>query len=50
MSTPTIILDLALEKVIINLAQPAIQDSSISQNVEFVCRNPQNRAGVRLLF
>ncbi len=49
MSTPTTILDLALERVINNLNQPIIQDNAISTQVEFVCRNPQNRAGVRLL-
>jgi hypothetical protein len=49
MSTPTAILDLAFEKVIDNLNQSIIQDNTISTSVEFVCRNPQNRAGVRLL-
>lgn len=49
MSTPTAILDLAFERVISNLAQSLVQDSTIRANVEFVCRNPQNRAGVRLL-
>lgn len=47
MSTPTAILDLALERVINNLTQSLIQDSTIRANVEFVCRNPQNRAGAR---
>jgi hypothetical protein len=49
MSTPTTILDLTFERVTSNLIEPIIKDSAISQNVEFVCRNPQNRAGVRLL-
>ncbi|RUT02383.1 DNA methyltransferase [Dulcicalothrix desertica PCC 7102] len=49
MSTPTTILDLAFERVINNLSQSLVQDSTIRANVEFVCRNPQNRAGVRLL-
>lgn len=31
------------------MTQPVIDDSAISINLEFVCRNPQNRAGVRLL-
>jgi hypothetical protein len=49
MSTPTAILDLAFERVASNLIEPIIKNSAISKNVEFVCRNPQNRAGVRLL-
>lgn len=49
MSTPAIILNLAFEKVIDNLNQSIIQNNAISECVEFVCRNPQNRAGVRLL-
>ncbi|MEL6461382.1 MAG: restriction endonuclease, SacI family [Cyanobacteria bacterium J06621_15] len=49
MSTPTIILDLAVEKVINNLTESVIDNSEISQKVEFICRNPQNRAGARLL-
>ncbi|MBW4509454.1 MAG: DNA methyltransferase [Scytonematopsis contorta HA4267-MV1] len=49
MSTPTAILDLAFERVTSNLTKPIIKDKAISKNVEFVCRNPQNRAGVRLL-
>jgi fructose-specific component phosphotransferase system IIB-like protein len=49
MSTPTAILDLALERVINDLTQPVIDDACISTNIEFVCRHPQNRACVRLL-
>ena len=49
MSTPTIILDLAVENVINNLTESIIENSEISQNLEFVCRNPQNRAVARLL-
>ena len=49
MSTPTIILDVAVEKVINNLTESVIDNEEISQNVEFICRNPQNRAGARLL-
>ncbi len=49
MSTPTNILDLAFAKVSKNLTQSVIDDNEISQNIEFVCRNPQNRAGARLL-
>ena len=45
MSTPTAILDLAFARVSNNLTQCFIQNNQISQNVEFVCRNPQNRAG-----
>jgi hypothetical protein len=39
----------AFERVINNLTQSLVQDSTIRANVEFVCRNPQNRAGIRLL-
>ncbi len=49
MSTPTTILDLVFEKVLNNLTQSVIDNKEISQNIEFVCRNPQNRAGARLL-
>ncbi|OUL25997.1 restriction endonuclease, SacI family [Nostoc sp. 106C] len=49
MSTPAAILDLAFEKVVGDLTQPVINDAVISKHVEFVCRNPQNRAGIRLL-
>ncbi|MGB3654459.1 MAG: restriction endonuclease, SacI family, partial [Rivularia sp. (in: cyanobacteria)] len=49
MSTPTIILNLAFEKVINNLTESVIDNQEISLNVEFICRNPQNRAGARLL-
>ena len=49
MSTPTAILDLVFERVINNLTQSLIEASTIEANVEFICRNPQNRAGTRLL-
>ncbi|MGB3638293.1 MAG: restriction endonuclease, SacI family [Rivularia sp. (in: cyanobacteria)] len=49
MSTSTTILDLAFEKVINNLTESVIDRNEISENVEFICRNPQNRAGARLL-
>jgi DNA adenine methylase len=49
MSTPATILDLAFDKVINNLTQSVIDDVTISQNIEFVCRNLRNRACVRLL-
>jgi fructose-specific component phosphotransferase system IIB-like protein len=49
MSTPTAILDLAFERVINDLTKAVIEDTAISGSVEFVCRNPQNRACVRLL-
>ncbi len=49
MSTPTAIIDLAFDRVIDNLTQPVINNAAISKNIEFVCRNPQNRACVRLL-
>ncbi len=49
MSAPTIILDLAFDKVINNLTESVIDNNEIAQKVEFICRNPQNRAGARLL-
>ncbi|MEB3178450.1 MAG: DNA methyltransferase [Nostocaceae cyanobacterium] len=49
MSSPADILALAFERVAKNLTASVIADAEISRNVEFVCRNPQNRAGVRLL-
>ncbi|MDM9383108.1 restriction endonuclease, SacI family [Chlorogloeopsis sp. ULAP01] len=49
MSTPSAILDLAFERVIDKFTQSFINDAAISRNIKFVCRNPQNRAGVRLL-
>jgi hypothetical protein len=49
MSTPPDILVLAFERVACDLITSVIGDAVISRNVEFVCRNPQNRAGVRLL-
>lgn len=49
MTTPPAILDLSLQKAIVNLANPVINDAIILQNVSIVCRNIQNRAGVRLL-
>lgn len=47
MSTPPDILDLAYERVGDNLTASVVGNPEISRNVEFVCRNPQNRAGVR---
>lgn len=49
MSTPPDILDLAYERVTDDLSTSVVGNPEISRNVEFVCRNPQNRAGVRLL-
>jgi DNA adenine methylase len=49
MSTPAAILDLTFEKVVNSLNLVVISDNTIFEKVEFVCRNPQNRAGARLL-
>lgn len=49
MPAPDAILDLALRSALQNLHQPHIQDMEVVSSVEYVCRNIQNRAGVRLL-
>lgn len=49
MASPSEILDLAHQKATGNLETPFIENSVIAEGVEYVCRNLQNRAGVRLL-
>lgn len=49
MATPAEILDLALQRVAYDLDRTYIQDVDTVNRVEYVCRNIQNRAGVRLL-
>jgi hypothetical protein len=47
--TPASVLDLACQRAARNTATPLVRDSRINADVEYVCRNIQNRAGVRLL-
>jgi hypothetical protein len=47
--TPADILALASKEVLADLSKPQIANSEIAGAIEFVCRNIQNRAGVRLL-
>lgn len=47
--TPTSILDLAYQRASAQIALQLIDDAEIVASVEYVCRNIQNRAGVRLL-
>lgn len=49
MPTPTEALDLAFLRASRNLGQALVNDSVVVDRLEFVCRNIQNRAGVRLL-
>lgn len=49
MASPSGILDLAYQRTVENINISFIEDTSIVENVEYVCRNLQNRAGVRLL-
>jgi len=49
MASPSEILDLAHQKATDNLETPFIENPIIAEGVEYVCRNLQNRAGVRLL-
>jgi DNA adenine methylase len=49
MASPSEILDLAYQRAVENIRTPFIEDTSITDGVEYVCRNLQNRAGVRLL-
>jgi hypothetical protein len=49
MASPSEILNLAYQKAIDNLETPFIANPAIAERVEYVCRNLQNRAGVRLL-
>lgn len=49
MPTPTEILTLAAEEARSSLHKSFIKDRDIQRNIAYVCRNTQNRAGVRLL-
>ncbi len=49
MATPSEILALAFERASAQLSAPIVRNKEIAAKVEFVCRNAQNRAGVRLL-
>jgi DNA adenine methylase len=49
MGSPSEILDLAYQRAVDNTKTPFIEDASIVDDIEYVCRNLQNRAGVRLL-
>lgn len=49
MASPSEILDLAHQKATDNLETPFIENPVMAERVEYVCRNLQNRAGVRLL-
>lgn len=49
MASPSEILDLAHQKATDNLETSFIENPVIAEGVEYVCRNLQNRAGVRLL-
>jgi len=46
---PAAILDLAYRRASKNTAKPIVRGVEIAAQVEYVCRNIQNRAGVRLL-
>ena len=47
--TPTEILDIAFQRATAHLSSPFINHPEVVSQVEFVARNLQNRAGVRLL-
>lgn len=47
--TPSSILDLAYQRAARDTATPAVGNAEIVASVEYICRNIQNRAGVRLL-
>ena len=49
MPSPKEILDIAYKKASDNVNSPIVSDADIVGRVDFVCRNIQNRAGVRLL-
>jgi DNA adenine methylase len=49
MASPSEILDLAYQRAAENIKTSFIEATSIADGVEYVCRNLQNRAGVRLL-
>jgi len=47
--TPRKILDIAFKRALAHIADPIVDDLRMVSRVELVCRNRQNRAGVRLL-
>ncbi|HEX8456204.1 MAG TPA: hypothetical protein VF656_02690 [Pyrinomonadaceae bacterium] len=47
--TPASILDLAYQRASNHTTTPLLNEAEIVDNVEYICRNIQNRAGVRLL-
>ena len=49
MPSPKEILDIAYKKASDNVNSPIVSDADIVGRVDFVCRNIQNRAGIRLL-
>ena len=49
MASPSEILDLAYQRAVENIKTSFIEDTSMADGVEYICRNLQNRAGVRLL-
>lgn len=49
MASPSEILDLTYQRAVKNTKSSLIANTSIADGVEYVCRNLQNRAGVRLL-
>lgn len=49
MATPHEILALALAQATSHINEPFVADANLLQKIEYVCRNLQNRAGVRVL-
>lgn len=49
MATPSEILDLAYRNASQSPKTPSIKDTDVTDAIKYVCRNLQNRAGVRLL-
>lgn len=49
MPTPDEILDLAFRRASESAAEPVIDDTGILERMELICRNIQNRAGVRVV-
>ncbi len=49
MPTPSEILDAAYRRANVSLNQPLVNDVEIASKIAYVCRNVQNRAGVRLI-
>src|SRR5579864_5892705 len=49
METPSEILDIAFQRARSDITRQLVTDVEIIDKVDFVCRNIQNRAGIRLL-